>query len=269
MFRLDTSSNISWDYDDFNDIDPYWPFLAPRSAAWTYNQYQQCYTGLQDTMADPQTTLGVNCLDFTIGWWWIENPCGIVSANFQNGYRKCDNAALWMFDVDAKIYSDLNSEEYAIPAPAGSGWEAWSRNETLDTGAVRVALFMQVTWFLEAWVEAGDVTLALNSSNTPVIVIGGEQGNYSLDCVLTNQTTGDSVELNFTMSLNEILELDTDEKTVIYLDDNSNQFQALTVSGGPRRDWLPLAPGSNTLKFDDVGTNAVTIDITHQERYYQ
>ena len=71
------------------------------------------------------------------------------------------------------------------------------------------------------------------------------------------------------MLLNEELEVDTDEKTVIFLDENSNQFNALELAGGPRMNWLPLDVGNNTLQFDDVGTGNVTITVTWWERYYQ
>ena len=272
MFRLDTSTNTSWDYDDFNSFDPYEFFREPRSASWgyTYNGDAEVYSGNQGGAADPQTELGCHAVDFGAAKWYLENPCGIVTANFQNCEKRCSNITEWSPTAEpAYIYSNL-AIEYRVPAPGfNDTWESWSRNETLTSGAIKVGLYAQTDFFYETFLEASDVTLALNTSNTPVIAIGAEQNSYSLDCVIVNTTTGDSVELLATIEEDEELELDTDAKTVIYLLDESNQFQALTISGGPRRDWLPLEPGNNTLRFDDVGTNGVTIDVTYEERYYQ
>jgi phage-related protein len=119
-----------------------------------------------------------------------------------------------------------------------------------------------------AYVECDDVTVNLDSSNTPTATIGAEQGNYELACTITNETTGDAIQLNFSMELNEELEVDTDEKEVVYLANNSRQMQALTLVGGVRREWLPLQPGNNTLRFDDTGTTGVTVTITFEKRYY-
>ena len=85
---------------------------------------------------------------------------------------------------------------------------------------------------------------------------------------ITNNTTGDVIEINFTMEQNETLEVETDLKTVIYDKDNSNQFNTLTLTGGARRDWLKLQPGSNTLQWDDVGTGNMTITVSYEERHF-
>ena len=73
-----------------------------------------------------------------------------------------------------------------------------------------------------------------------------------------NQTTGETIEIRAIMKLSETLEIDTDARTVTYLFDDSNQFQAVKI-GSVRRDWLRLAAGNNTFKYTEVGLNAVTI----------
>jgi hypothetical protein len=83
-----------------------------------------------------------------------------------------------------------------------------------------------------------------------------------------NNTTGEHFDIVFDMEEDEELEIDTDAKTVIYLAENSNQFQAISFADGPRRDWLRLQPGSNTLEFEETGVTAVTIDISYEERFY-
>jgi hypothetical protein len=272
-FNLPTSSNTSWDYNDFNDDN------QKRSGGWQFSPLvtgPEKYGGNQGATASPYVELGQKHPEdagpFT-SRYWVYNPCEIDSANFQNLEEYSDG---W-FDWSARIQSSPNgstwNDEYTLSTgPTTGSWQSVSnRNETLNAGAEYVGIYLLTVINIDspAYFECSDITLALDSSNTPVIVIGGEQSSYSLDCVITNNTTGDAVELAFVMEPNEQLELDTDEKTVIYLDDDTNQFQALTLTGGPRRDWLPLQPGNNTIQFDETGVNGLTIDFEYEERYYQ
>ncbi len=94
-----------------------------------------------------------------------------------------------------------------------------------------------------------------------------EQGNYELSGTLTNQATGESITLNFVMDLNSELEVDTYNKVITWLEDDSRQFQAISFSS-QRRHWLRLEPGNNTLEFVDVGTGNVTLTTVQTPRYY-
>jgi len=117
-------------------------------------------------------------------------------------------------------------------------------------------------------VEIYELGITLDGDHVPAIIIGAEQSNYVLDCLVSNTTTGEAIRLTYPMALNEALAVDTAAKTVTDLQDGSRQFQALTLEGGARRDWLPLRPGDNTLRFDDTGTNGVTVTIEFEKRWY-
>jgi len=267
VFNLATSTNISWDYDEFGEDD------GLRTGAWTKQAMLSTptfYTANRGTDADPWQEIGL-LVDSPndIGLWRLHNPCGLTVANFQNGEKYRANA-YWRGQLRSSPNGSTWNLEYSIPSPsAAATWESWSQNETLASGAKYVGLYLEyyVTG-ATSYLEAADVTVTLDSSFTPTIIIGSEQGNYSLDCTITNQTTGEAISLSYTMALNEDLEVDTDAKTVIDLEDDSSQFQALTLVGGARRDWLPLQPGSNTLRFDDTGTSGVTVTVEWGERYY-
>jgi len=112
------------------------------------------------------------------------------------------------------------------------------------------------------------VTVTLNSAETPTVTVNGEQSTYTLDATITNVTSGESIEAAFEMDLNQTLEIDTAEKTVKYLKDNSSQFQAISWPGGARREWLALAPGGGTITFSDTGTTGGTLVVTVRKRYY-
>lgn len=273
MFSLATSTNTSWDYDNFRDDGN-----PNRAMDWQKGYLggsPTFYGGNQGTTANPYVELGVSCQDFGAGnpeaRFTRSNPCGITNVNFANGEKYTSNRTAWVNGV-AVVQSHLSGawvDEYYIPTPtANSTWQSWSYSAALSQTATTVGLYLKQIWYPHVnKVEAADVTLTLDSSATPSITVGAEQGNYSLACRITNNTTGVSLLLTFSMALNQQLELDTDAKTIIYLLDNSPQMTALTMA--VRRDWLRLQPGSNTIQFDDTGTNGVTIDFEWEERHYQ
>lgn len=271
-FTLSTSSNTSWDYDDFGDN------AGLRAAKWVWQVLGGSPTkGTANhvTSADPWQEIGFIMPAGNCGAaWYLENPCGITAANFQNGeYNVADSTKqfghIWANDGGG---SGGWSKEYDIPfTNTAGGWVAWSRNETLDTGSVGVMLQSQNTAsLLPFYWECADVTLTLNSSNTPITLVGAEQGNYTINGRLTNTTTGLAIDIYASgLDLNEDVEIDTKNKTVTYLADNSNLFGALTLIGGIRRDWLAIQVGSNTFRWDETGVAGMTVVFDWEERVYQ
>lgn len=262
-FNLATSTNTSWDYDDFGEDD------GLRSASWSKVQSFNgvFYTANRGTNGNPWSEMGLQGTSMSwLAAWQMINPCGIVSANFQNGEQNQSffsfPAAIIRSSVDGSLWLD----NYTVPLPSTpSTWESWSQNVTLSAGAAYVQ--MQCKNYM-GYIEVADVTLALNSSYTPTITIVTEQGNYSLDALIENLATGDSIRVVFAMDLNQSLTIDTDLKTVIYDKDGSNQFKSVELVGGPRQGWLPLQPGSNTLRYTQVGTGTIVFDIEWEERHY-
>lgn len=275
IFNLSTSTNTSWDYDEFGETSVT-EIEFPRAGRWSKQKkgLPTFYTANNGTNANPWQEMGIyiytNKGDVTTGLWVLYNPCGIVSANFQNGQKKTTiTAGKW----DARIQSSITGEswttEFVITVPGLlDTWAAWSQNETLQSNARYVALaFLNTQDNADRHLEVADVTVALDSTYTPTTSVGSEQSNYDLACTLTNTTRGEAVELTFNMALNEGLEFDTDNFTVKYLLDNSSQFQGLEVIGSPRAEYLPLSPGDNVLQFDDAGTTGLTITIEYEERF--
>jgi len=276
LFVLSSSSNTSWYFTDFYEIAE-----PARSAAWqrgTRSGSPAFYGGNQGSNADPAVEAGIRIDDNgDSGVTWISNPCGITNANFMTGERY-QMISTWYFGWGGPgIYSSVTTGiptvlEYTIPDPAAAmTWESWSRSEALITNSKSVGLgFVPTAGYptgVNAYLESSTVTLTLNSSYTPGVQVGTELTNYSLSCDIWNLTTLKRISLELTMSLNAELILNTDAKTVLAA--GLNKFGALTIQGDPRRDWLKLQPGNNTLRFDDPNTNAVTIDIDWEERFYQ
>lgn len=291
-FELDHSTNTSWVYEEFmNELGIGSPTgtRQQRTGAWTYgieaksgsNVDIDFYGGNRGAMADPWVEIGIDIQNYwlghAVGYLQVYNPCFITNANFANGEKYSgDLGAAWSAYIKSGASGWATSvvEDVIAEPSTVSTWEAWSDNEAITASSPYVRLYMDITGYSgmstikKFYLEAADCTLTLNSSYTPTVSIGSEQSNYSLACKITNNTTGLAINLAFVMGLNEELQIDTYNKTITYLADNSSQFQALTIEGATRRDWLALNPGNNTLQFDDTGTVGVTITLSWEERHY-
>ncbi len=263
-FELATSTNIFWDYDEFGENNKL------RAAQWMRNYKAGTpifYGGNQSAAASPWVELGLwtnNPDDH--GQIYLSNPCGITNVNFENGEGYAEDIEFWTGQLVSS-----NGIEFDFTGPTTDAtWQAVANKDQALSPTVKIVglslkaeFFHTITKF-----EFSDCEITLDSNVTPVTTIGAEQANYQLDCTITNNTTGEAIKLAFTMEEDEELQVNTDTKKIVYLLDDSNQFQALTVVGGPRRDWLALQPGSNTLQFDDVGTGNVTIALEWSMRYF-
>lgn len=267
ILTLASSDNGTWDYDEFGEDD------GLRTGAWatvTEAGVPVFYTGNQGGSSNPWAEIGVSAgpAGGSIrGYWYLQNPCYIAAANFQNGEKYGNPATEFL----AYIIRNGLATEYVIPVPSlDATWEAWSRNETLAALATLVGLRAYATTGKTVQVEVADVTLTLNSSYTPVVTIGSESavGSRTFAASIINNQTGDALAIAYIIALNDELEIDTDAKTVTDLSDGSRQMQALTLVGGPRRHWLKLEPGDNELEWTETSVLETTVTVEFEARYY-
>jgi len=282
IFELDHSTNTSWVYETFrNDSEG-------RSGAWSYEQvirnpdfYGTDHGGY--TVGD-YTELGIATAGMTEGYevkgrFKVYNPCGITNANFTNGEKNCYNvvSSNWAAAIESSLNGSTWTTEYSIPTPVADGqWEAWTRDEALTAGSLYVATSLAADHYAPHYLEAGDCSLTINSSNTPIVVLGSEQGAYPLDLILTVVLGGDdqeSIQLQFMMALDQELEIDCENRTVTYLKENGNQFQALTLLSPALRNYWARLPGhwdggeTVLLRADETGLNGMTITVTYPDTY--
>ena len=271
MFDLPTSSNTSWDYNNFEEDG------ASRAAAWAFAnvKYMTRYGGNQTAAANPYAELGIqdDCADRgqtqIEAYWSLFNPCGIVSANFQNGEYYYSRTGWTTIRIRSSAGGGSYTANYTVPVSVKDAWTAWSQNQTLDSGARYVQLHMSGTArsIRRTRVEVADVTLALDSSKTPTVAIGAEQTTYRLQATVTNETTGEAFGLDFGMDLDESLEVNADTEEVTFLADGSAQYQSLDIIGENRKRIVRLRPGANTLKYEETGLVDVDVDIEFERRY--
>lgn len=272
MFDLGTSSNTSWDYNDFDEEG------ATRAAAWTFAnvKFMARYGGNQTAAANPYAEMGIqdDCADRTSqtaveAYWSLFNPCGIVSANFQNGEYYYSRTGWTTIRVRSSASGGSYITDYTVPVSVKDTWTAWSQNVTLLGGTRYVQLHMSGTArnTKRTRVEVADVTLTLDSTYTPAVAIGAEQTSYRLQAMVTNETTGEAFQVDFGMDLNQSLEVNADTEDVTFLADGSPQYQALGMVGDSQKRIIRLRPGANTLKYEEAGLVDVDVDIQFERRY--
>jgi hypothetical protein len=275
IIELD-STNTSWVYEEFGaDVE------STRTGQWYFVQSGGTgvlhYKGNQGTSAsDPWIELGLAATDAksvaSYGRLVVYNPCGITIATYSNGECYSTNSTVHIWKTQCSADGSVWTTIATLPDPSGgsSVWSGWSSGLGLTAGSLYACLYSELPAYEaeDYYVEVADCTLTLDSTYTPTITMGSEQGNYLLDVVLANTTTGDSIQITYTMALNDAIEVDTDLKTLTDKQDETSQFQALTLTGGARKDWLKLQPGVNTISFTDVGTSGVTVLFEWEDRSY-
>lgn len=269
MFSLASSNNTSWVYTEFGENG------TQRSGRWTWVPFSTSvkYTANRGTNASPYSEIGVQTTYFK-GKWYIYNPMLISNINFTNGEKYITSAlGGWQASIISSDDGETWDVEDTITIPSASfTWESWSDSEAianrkfagLSLGAVGG------TPGSTAYLEAADCTVSLWDS--PDITIGAEAANYDLDCTITNETTGEAIRLTFpflTTSVNAV-EVNTEEFIVFEYENDKLIFSALTLVGGPRKHWLRLAPGNNTIRYNEVGaTNCVSLSWIWYERHVE
>lgn len=256
MLDLAQSSNVQWYFDQFAQSGNENKY---RSASWTAYESAAAIDDPCDKMAISRTSSTAETASER-GWWTLP-----VAYPFEQLYGSGTAArfevANWSVYLDDGVQKVLE-----VPVPA-------VQNEFETFGEPELAVssswprLIRWTHQCAGAMEARLDTLSITYSEYPTIISGAEIDTYTLATTLKNETTGESMTLNLQIAVDEQLEVDTENHTVTLLDDNTNQYQALTLSTR-RREILPLAPGSNTLRVTDVGLVGMTITIEFEERTY-
>lgn len=207
----------------------------------------------------------------SIGRWKVQMPIGYTTAVL-TGIN--DNVGVGFVVVRLQVQTATGGGVWVLYSTTPVG--GFVVNVVDASGDLKwVSLYSSITQTQGDGVSAynladGNITncvFTLYAANVPVATIGAERANYSLNVTIKNETTGESMVLDFPiMEVDEILEVDTYQHTITYLQEGSRQQQALKLSSGARRDWLRLVRGANVLLWDDTGSNKVEVDILWNRR---
>ena len=278
MFELASSTNGSWDYDDFFEATGQLFLLNSfRTGRWQPSgPSNSMYGGNQAASANTFAELGITsavivAVKITLSslFWQLFNPCGISAANFANGEFWHGRSDWFKAYVKYSSGGSTFTTEYTIPASTNSTWNSWSRNATslpAGTNYVRLELggFASSAYLMR--VECSDVTVTLNTSYTPLVALGAEESTYRLQSTLVNTTTGESLAIDAAVDVDTDLEIDVETHQVT-LPDGSDAYNAVSAVEGVRRWLLRLQAGSNTLRYDEAGVVEVDVTVEFRRRY--
>lgn len=266
-FSISASSNSSWVYEQFGDIG------EQRAGRWTRRGtlilagQGGCYSATQrGGITSPYEVAGawISEQHGNEYGWGLYHPCGITGVTWTNGLCRRAGQSFAARCAHWPRGSTWWSWQYILPSPSQvNTWQAWSLSSSFSTSDA-IALFL---YFYPSDVEVGAATVSLNNNEIPYIFIGNELGNYSFNAVITNQTTNERIAISFAMDLNQSLQIDCYNRTILYYEDRSRPLSALTIPP-QQRYWLRFVPGNNTLQFTDSGTTGVILTISFRRRYY-
>jgi hypothetical protein len=268
-----SSTNSSWVYtafstDDQTDVTKWQPIRNGADAV--------VYTKDQDPLnaapIDPVTDIGVSLINKSSqAAWQLTLPFGYTSAAFTNVDR-------YNLPASQAYYRDAQSgDSLAVTrSTSNNTWQSTSQTFTPAATGFVLQLFLKnvrtTNYTTRAAVSAGGCTVTLDTTTTgtqrgvPNVSLGAEQIiTYALNVTLTNNTTGESIQIVHPMETNETVEIDTMNKTVTYLKDNSDIFPALHYFQA-RNEWFRLVQGTNTISYTETGVTGVDVVFIHKGR---
>lgn len=275
LFELDSSTNASWDFNDFFDVAN-----PSRSAAWQSIDVQglgrqRAYQTTQDgTYANLATVMGVaqkstSTTVFRDGYQ-LRNPCGITTV-VHSGYTKQNpNYRRWRL-LSVPETGDQASE-YENTDSTLSVWTAYGPiTTTLTQTAIAIIFYhwIKVASDTAMYAEATDVTVTLDDYPTVTLLAATYLPNSQLlSCQILNQQTQESIYLDGMIEADEAVVVDCNTFQCYREDTDENVIAMLSLGEGVVRErWMELEPGTNTLEYIDDSVNGMTIEIEHRSRW--
>lgn len=275
MFRLDTSTNGSWDYDDFYDASN-----SSRTAAWKPIDYQglglqRHYPTTQDGVyASVADALGVaNHTSTTMqirDGYQLDQPCGISEVTHQGYTKQNPDYRRWRL-LSVPGGGDVVAE-YENTDITLSVWTAYGPVvTTLSQTAIAIIFYhwIKVSSDTAMYAEATDVTVTI--VNEPTVTLGSADyfpNTQTLDCKISNNTTGQAIYVMGEIKNSENIVIDCSDWTVEEEDSGRSRLEMVTWEPNTVRErWLELEAGSNTLEYVDTGVVGVTITVEWRSRW--
>lgn len=241
----------------------------------------ELYTATQDTFADVASVIGAAIKVYRVGtsyrpptadlMWSLYHPAGITTLTWTGSKYRYSNSwpnAQVEKSNDGKKWSLVDTKE-AKPS-ALQTWESLSSHSAVSLSGTYLNVRMRMQGSVVASpnnyaaYEIGALTAALDTSQTPLINFGAEQNNNYMEFRITNNATGQWIEVSTGIPVNTSIIIDTDNLTVTLADGTSPLFR---LDDESRADWLPLLPNQNNqLAYTETGVVGVTIGISWRDR---
>jgi hypothetical protein len=105
-------------------------------------------------------------------------------------------------------------------------------------------------------------TVTIDLETPPTVSLGAETATNYFNFKLTNLTSSEWIQCKTICPNTTALTVNCSTKSA-YLADGS---PVVVLFSSVREAWLDLSSGTNNLQFDDTGTVAVTLAISHEDR---
>lgn len=105
----------------------------------------------------------------------------------------------------------------------------------------------------------------LDTDRTPLVLVGPEETMYLMQVRITNDTTGQYLDVFFPMTLGQSIEINCATHKITDLETNQPIMFALTASDW--EEWIRLDPGNNTIRYTEVGVVSTTLASTWRSRW--
>jgi len=296
MFDLANSSNTSHVYTDYND-----PTSSTRLGQWVpqvlinIGYESEHYTATEYAFSSvAASVMGMACVTYMVGTtpraptcslgWVLAHPAGFTTVTASGKKRR--QGPTFPVIAGLRVYQNVRVKKKgkysyvsqltsiwneASPSAAGA-WEALASHSAVALGATYPSIGLYLTGSIGAndeyaAVEYDSITLALDSNYTPLFWFGSENNNNHADFRITNNTTGEWLEVHTACPLNDQVIIDVDN-LLCYLESDSSQGIPITLDDESRAEWLRLTPSANELKYTESGVNAVTLTTVYEARNY-
>jgi len=277
---LDLINSRNWSYvwastDGFFELGETRPGIfskLPRSVSNQQLSESDVYTSTGDVGdTDPATALGIDGETFQSGGTWLNDtvnmgwdiliPDGVNSVAASG--RQSQSDASWpgvylrAMGITGSYYT---IKTIAAQASTDYGtFTAWTHASTdyiLTDQArfgLRIVMVGSITGSTSEYAKVEMDALTLGITNYPHVMLRGspstdEAANHNLDFTITNDTTGESIEVVYPLQLDQTLTIDTDP-SFPYASYNGQIVNGAVSLSSIRSAWLKMNPGANTLSY--------------------
>lgn len=293
MLNLSTSTNTSWDWDEFADVDGLrtagWVDAIVKSANQTSPTPTYAYTDTQGALADPATVIGVAARSYVVNnvakaetfdvTWRAFHPAGFTTVTCSGSKRRTSTGWATNMSLFKSPNGTTLTQVFKEASPsAANAWEALSTHSgvALGTGTWRYLVFrcsgsMAATLNNENDMEFSDFTAVITSGNVVQTPFSSftptAENSYYLDATLSITETGESIRLRGTCKVGSVIVVDTDAETLT-VDGNESGIDIdwNTV----RLGWLDLpSPKQSTtctLVYTETGVSDVEVAVEWENR---
>lgn len=276
LFNLTTSTNTSWDYDDFYDER-----YPNRAKAWTpviyqtgssYLNRQRKYNGEQGSVGThPAAVLGVASKRTSTKVFRDGHRLSGLTGCTQvvhAGYTKQNpNYRTWNL-LTLNANGQPEEIEYTNSDNSPSTWKAFSQTVTCSPTAYGLIYYQRqvANTTAEYYGETTDATLTL--TNTPTVTFAAAVDTQSVEATLYNSTRDETIYIRGMIPIDTDYDIDCEAFTVTDVLAGIEYPAMVQMEGGTVRErWMELSAGTNIFTYTEAGLGGGSIQFRFRDTW--